>query len=120
MTKFPEKYQRLEYARFTWRLASAYEGLLWASFLLLEVAGLLRLGHALFAKDCTTIGTTIGTTKYCSGSSDRVPEILLSAVSIVSVAVVMGGLVLIARFASMKATDATIDVMSEDDDFDET
>jgi len=117
MPKFPEKYQRLEYARFTWRLASAYEVLLWACFALLEIAGLFRLGRALFVKDCPK---NFGMIRYCTSASDRVPEILLCAISIVGVAVFMGGLLLIARFASMKASDATIDVMSEDEDFEET
>jgi hypothetical protein len=32
----------------------------------------------------------------------------------------MGGLILIARFASIKAADATMRAMSEDDEFEDT
>ena len=116
MTKFPEKYPRLEYARFTWRLASVYEVLLWVSFGLLEIGSLFILGQALLTKDCVGQGAD----RICTEYSGRIPSIVFGATSVVVTAIVMGGLILIARFASMKASDATIDVMSEDEDFDET
>gem|GEM_PF-6116841 len=116
MPKFPEKYQRLEYARFTWRLASVYEVLLWVSFALLEIGSLFILEQALLTKDCVGQGAN----RVCTEYAGRVPSIVFGATSVVVTAIVMGGLILIARFASIKAADATMRAMSEDDEFEDT
>ncbi len=86
------------------------------SFALLEIGSLFILEQALLTKDCVGQGAN----RICTEYSGRIPSIVFGATSVVVTAIVMGGLILIARFASIKAADATISVMTEDDEFEDT
>jgi hypothetical protein len=113
MIKYPKTFQRLEYARFTWRIASVLEVLLWVCFAIAEVIVALNAVQAFRSNDCAK-STSSGVFDACSsGGVAKSVTVALAIAGLLIVTLLGMAVILLVRFAVMKASAATIEIAAE-------
>ena len=109
MIKYPQKYDRLEYARFTWRIAAAVEVMIWSALALVEIGALVNVARSFTATECRpSIGTAA--LDECARATDRSTSIILSLMVVLIVAAIGAIAILVARLAVMKTSAAIAEI----------